>query len=120
MKCDFDPIYITKMQGHRVPRFFAIYTLVFLIVNLMCPLCDVRAEEEQFNKQGEMIFSRQTDAQKIAQIDIEISDTPLKMAQGLMRRSFLPQNAGMLFIFHTSKRLTFWMKNTFIPLDIIF
>ncbi|MGO9612157.1 MAG: DUF192 domain-containing protein [Dissulfurispiraceae bacterium] len=120
MKCYFHPTYIAKMRGLRVPRIFALYTLVFLIVKIMCPLCDVLAEEEQFKKNGEMIFFRQTDSKKIAQIDIEISDTPLKMVQGLMRRSFLPQNAGMLFIFHTSKLRTFWMKNTLIPLDIIF
>ena len=40
--------------------------------------------------------------------------------QGLMFRKFLPENKGMIFIFDGEETQTFWMKNTLIPLDIIF
>ena len=39
---------------------------------------------------------------------------------GLMRRESLCENCGMLFVFENTQSLTFWMKNTLIPLDIIF
>ena len=41
------------------------------------------------------------------------------MQQGLMHREQLPENQGMLFIFETQQQHAFWMKNTLIPLDMI-
>lgn len=52
--------------------------------------------------------------------DAEIADTPADRARGLMERWSLPARAGMLFIFPREQHLTFWMKNTLIPLDMIF
>ena len=51
--------------------------------------------------------------------DVEISDSTVERAQGLMFRKMLDDNSGMLFIFPNSDKHSFWMKNTFIPLDII-
>ena len=53
-------------------------------------------------------------------ISLEIVDTDSKRALGLSHRKSLPQNAGMLFVFDESQRLSFWMKDTHIPLDIAF
>jgi len=53
-------------------------------------------------------------------IDVEIADTPLKITQGLMHRESLGEKEGMLFIFRSEDYRSFWMKNTLIPLDIIF
>ena len=50
----------------------------------------------------------------------EAASTPQQRQQGLMNRESLDANAGMLFIFPTEERESFWMKNTLIPLDIIF
>ena len=52
--------------------------------------------------------------------EVEIADTPQKAQQGLMYRKYLPQNQGMLFVFPESKIIRMWMKNTYIPLDMIF
>ncbi|HZS12300.1 MAG TPA: DUF192 domain-containing protein [Nitrospirales bacterium] len=49
----------------------------------------------------------------------EIADTPVKRAQGLMFRESLAPNRGMLFVFSESQAWSFWMKNTRIPLDIV-
>ena len=49
----------------------------------------------------------------------EIAATPEERARGLMFRSQLPPDAGMLFIFPKENFYGFWMKNTLIPLDII-
>lgn len=51
---------------------------------------------------------------------IEIASTPRQLTQGLSNRKELCQNCGMLFIFPTSQILQFWMKDTLIPLDMIF
>ena len=53
-------------------------------------------------------------------VAVEIADTPQKRALGLMYRKELAPEAGMLFLFDASDHLTFWMKNTVLPLDMIF
>lgn len=56
---------------------------------------------------------------KGAIIFAEVADTLDKRAQGLMHRTTMEENHGMLFIFPKSGYWTFWMKNTKIPLDIL-
>jgi hypothetical protein len=53
-------------------------------------------------------------------ITAEIADTAEERAQGLMFRESLPPDRGMLFIFEQPQQVSFWMKDTFISLDIIF
>jgi uncharacterized membrane protein (UPF0127 family) len=55
-----------------------------------------------------------------ASISIEIADTRETQIKGLMGRSDLEINHGMLFVFKRMKTRKFWMKNTPVPLDIIF
>jgi uncharacterized membrane protein (UPF0127 family) len=51
---------------------------------------------------------------------VEVANTPERRAQGLMWRSSLAPNAGMVFPFGQATNTTFWMKNTTIPLSIAF
>ena len=51
---------------------------------------------------------------------VEIADDPEERSVGLMNRESLPPDQGMLFMFNAAEPLTFWMKDTLIPLDIIF
>ena len=53
-------------------------------------------------------------------LNVEVAATESAREKGLMFRSSLPENSGMLFVFEKDKRLSFWMKNTYIPLDIAF
>lgn len=55
-----------------------------------------------------------------ARFAIELADTPQERARGLMYRETLPRGAGMLFVYERPQRASFWMKNTLIPLDMIF
>ena len=57
---------------------------------------------------------------KTATVILEIADTDEKRSQGLMNRPTLGENKGMVFIFRPAKQVTFWMKDTLIPLDMIF
>ncbi|MBI3611149.1 MAG: DUF192 domain-containing protein [Nitrospirae bacterium] len=50
---------------------------------------------------------------------VEIARTPVEQARGLMFRATLPEDHGMLFIFDRTEAHRFWMKNTLIPLDIV-
>ena len=52
--------------------------------------------------------------------NVELATSPQQIAQGLMYRRQMAPDAGMLFIFERPDPATFWMKNTFIPLDMIF
>jgi uncharacterized membrane protein (UPF0127 family) len=53
-------------------------------------------------------------------VSVDIADTPEKRNFGLMYRQELPEFHGMLFLFPREEPLSFWMKNTPLPLDIIF
>ena len=55
-----------------------------------------------------------------ARFTVEIADTPETQARGLMHRESLPRAAGMLFLYDGPRRVAFWMRNTLIPLDMIF
>jgi uncharacterized protein len=53
-------------------------------------------------------------------IDLEVANTPQEQAIGLMFRTELLPNRGMLFPFQPARAVGFWMKNTLIPLDMVF
>ncbi|PIE42405.1 MAG: hypothetical protein CSA47_00890 [Gammaproteobacteria bacterium] len=50
----------------------------------------------------------------------EIANTPAAMQRGMMMRPGIEDNEAMLFVFTRPKPVTFWMKNTLIPLDMLF
>jgi len=53
-------------------------------------------------------------------LDVEVADTAATRERGLMYRTFLGKNNGMIFVFDDDAPRRFWMKNTLIPLDMIF
>jgi uncharacterized membrane protein (UPF0127 family) len=53
-------------------------------------------------------------------VSLEIARTPEQRAQGLMFRSSMPANAGMLFLFDEVSPQSFWMKNCHFPQDMVF
>lgn len=55
-----------------------------------------------------------------AVIELEVARTPEQQAMGLMYRTSLADNRGMLFLFEEARYTQFWMKNVTIPLDMIF
>jgi uncharacterized protein len=71
--------------------------------------------EPQFKKEGELSFLK--NQQKLT---IEIADNEVETTQGLMYRRSMPDSCGMIFVMPDYEPQKFWMKNTYIPLDIIF
>lgn len=57
---------------------------------------------------------------EILNFSVEIADNPQKQAKGLMHREFMHAHEGMLFVFRLPRIVNIWMKNTHIPLDIIY
>ena len=76
--------------------------------------------EPAFRKEGELTFIKKGDRSTIATIDIEIADTLHEKTIGLMYRKSMADREGMLFVYGTLRSKFFWMKNTYIPLDMVF
>jgi uncharacterized membrane protein (UPF0127 family) len=55
-----------------------------------------------------------------AQFTVEIADDADERNQGLMHRESMPTSSGMLFLYDRPQRMSFWMRNTLIELDMIF
>lgn len=73
----------------------------------------------EFRKDGELQFINDSDS-IIFNIDIELATTEEEHARGLMYRKQMDENKGMLFLFQDEDWRSFWMRNTLIPLDIIY
>ncbi|MEE2862237.1 MAG: DUF192 domain-containing protein [Paracoccus sp. (in: a-proteobacteria)] len=60
------------------------------------------------------------DEDRALSFQVEVADTPEKRARGLMFRTHLPAGQGMLFVYERPQPVSFWMRNTLIPLDMVF
>jgi uncharacterized membrane protein (UPF0127 family) len=69
-------------------------------------------------KSAELIIALKSGRQ--VRIHAEVADTPASREQGLMFRDHLALDAGMLFVFDRQAEVQFWMRNTLIPLDMLF
>ncbi|NRA93933.1 MAG: DUF192 domain-containing protein [Psychroserpens sp.] len=74
----------------------------------------------KFKKEGELQLKKANSDSLVATLDIEIADDEYSTQTGLMYRSSMANDQGMLFIFPNTQFRSFYMKNTQIPLDIIF
>lgn len=77
------------------------------------------ADVNRFTHEGTLDIQDST-GQLVARLDIEIADDDYARERGLMYRTWLPEQAGMFFIFDKEEYRSFWMKNTRLSLDILF
>jgi uncharacterized protein len=108
-----------------------IFVISFLILLAIIPIymiynsienenIESKPFEPKFVKNGKLIFLKNEKNEIIKSIDIEVADNEAKRTQGLMWRRSMLDSVGMLFIFEIEEPLSFWMKNTYISLDIIY
>jgi len=74
--------------------------------------------ENPKNKIKKAVYIKATCKGKV--LYLEVAETPEELKKGLMFRESLPESTGMLFVFPREDYLSFWMRNTYIPLSIAF
>jgi|GEM_PF-177351 len=72
-----------------------------------------------FEKEGELIFVAKV-GDTLVTVDIEIADDDAERRIGMMFRKEMEEEQGMFFIFPVQEVRSFWMRNTYVPLDMIF
>ena len=77
------------------------------------------ADLREFREEGTLAFL-QPNGDTLRTITIDVADTDAERKRGLMRQRSLGYDRGMLFIFETVDRGSMWMRNTPLPLDIVF
>ena len=90
------------------------FLMIFLLIFLPVFLANCAKNSENFKR----IYIGS--GEKLIEIKVEIADDSNERENGLMFREKLNENAGMLFVFGEDALQTFWMKNTLIPLDMVF
>ena len=76
--------------------------------------------KENCTKYTNVLIENKFDNMKTVTIQAEVADEPDERAKGLMNRKELAESKGMLFVYYYPSAPQFWMKNTLIPLDILF
>ncbi|HET8837436.1 MAG TPA: DUF192 domain-containing protein [Flavobacteriaceae bacterium] len=102
------------------------YFLIFLIsfgIFSGCkddPESAIQTAEPTFTKEGELTF-KNTEGEIISVFEVEIAKSSYEQQTGLMYRKSMEPNQGMLFVYPDERpRYGFYMKNTYIPLDLIY
>lgn len=78
----------------------------------------VKPVKIEFKKEGKLTLFKSDSI--LSKLDIEIAETDYETETGLMHRTEMQDNQAMLFIFPEQNYRSFYMKNTYIPLDIIY
>jgi uncharacterized membrane protein (UPF0127 family) len=101
---------------------FLILAMIATVIVMLMPKekpKQVADSKYKFIKQGTAIFYSKAGTEKTL-FEIEIADTPERQQTGLMYRDSMAVNQAMLFTFDNAQEQNFWMKNTYLPLDIIY
>ena len=93
---------------------YSFFVCLFVLVVFLC-IYFLQAQKE-----GDLLSISIERKDNSVSYFVEIADTPQKAQTGLMWRKSMPQNHGMIFIFPYPSVIKMWMKNTYIPLDMIF
>jgi hypothetical protein len=112
----FKPIYTKPV--FIIPGIIILAVILLLIINPFSKK-EGTDTEYMFKKEGELTFTDSIGTVK-TKLDIEIANSDFDRQLGLMFRRHMDNNNGMLFIFPSEEMQAFWMRNTFIPLDMLF
>ncbi len=102
----------------KLARFFKILRImIFVSFITFIGSCGAGAAQQKLPVRMLTLISK--DGKRIP-IRVEVADTDQSRTQGLMYRKTVPEETGMLFVFDHDQVLTFWMKNTLVPLSIAY
>jgi uncharacterized membrane protein (UPF0127 family) len=97
--------------------------LFALLVSLVTARCAGEAstpDDNATSSDGTSTLTIETSNGQNIEVEVEIADNEAERMKGLMERTELAENAGMLFVFEEEQPRSFWMKNTLIPLSIAY
>lgn len=94
--------------------------LTYLIILFITPFLTGCGEPEGGRGLPVQPLTIETQSGQIHEFEVELALTQEEMSVGLMFREDMDDDKGMLFYFGQEREINFWMKNTFIPLDMIF
>lgn len=112
------------MTNYKTKQFLALAILSTVLgFNFSCKenkSVPAKKAEIIFKKEGELKLIKVQNDSILTTIDIEVADNDYERETGLMYRSAMQNHQGMLFVFDNEQYLAFYMKNTIIPLDILY
>ena len=118
--------YNGSMKKHQTKRFVVLAILIILSVFVLLNESKKTPHElasifysESEKKENAIVSQKNQVCLENQCFDVELAMTAQERAIGLMYKEHLDLDKGMLFVFSNSARHSFWMKNTLIPLDII-
>jgi len=111
--------YGDAMRNPAEARRALVYCLAFGLVSLALAAAPAGAQQGLATFDRDNLILARADGTEQA-FAIELALTPRQQAQGLMYRPSLAPDAGMLFVYRPARVVTMWMKNTVIPLDMLF
>ncbi len=113
-KQSFNPLYV----------FIGIALIAAIISFRSCKPNEEQKQQKstgiEFTKEGQLVFVNGQSGHPVVTIDIEIAEDDRARALGLMHRYSMLEKQGMLFIMAREEEQSFWMKDTYISLDILY
>jgi YVTN family beta-propeller protein len=113
---DGDLVYVSNMKSNNVS---IINTSTDKVVATI-PLGEIEPHQIVIKKPYVKIISDEDNYATGIPVYVDVANDPEEWSRGLMFRKSMEWNNGMLFVFEDVEYLSFWMKNTYIPLDMIF
>jgi uncharacterized protein len=111
------PVKTDLLRRHTRRSTLALLTLLGLVVGSSACAQSAALQDLDTFPRGKLQI---TVGKKHIDFDIWMADTPARQSQGLMFVRSLPAQRGMLFVHESPKQIGMWMKNTYIPLDMVF
>ena len=103
------------------------FPLLIISIALACEISEpekkstpVQTYEPKFTKEGELSFLNADKDSVGPVLAIEVARSAEEQQYGMMYRKSIPENTGMLFFRPREEQQSFWMRNTYVPLDIIY
>ncbi|MFY9287037.1 MAG: DUF192 domain-containing protein [Alphaproteobacteria bacterium] len=100
----------------------ALIALVVIVVAICLSLYEPPLNPESVPSftQSSLAIQKSGKGKQLIPYAVEVATTPEQHAYGVMYRQTLPADTGMIFIYEPDQKVSMWMKNTYIPLDLLF